>query len=163
MSCSFRKQMCQWGSAIILASAPFVSLASPPVDVPQAAPNFLQALSHGPEDLEVKATGENTYSVRKNAKAEHDKTCTQSGDARFVPSFKDGKAVGFKLFAVRPGSIYAKLGFQERDVVQSINGITLETPEKALEAYAQLDTAKRVVVAIDRGGTVIRKTYDVAR
>jgi len=33
-----------------------------------------------------------------------------------VPSFKDGRANGFKLFGVRPGGAYAKLGIQNGDL-----------------------------------------------
>jgi len=160
-SCSIRKQVWLWGSAFILAGAPFTTRASPPE--PRQGPPAPRAISHVPEDLEVKATGENTYEVRPNPNARHETTCTQPRDARIVPAFKDGKPVGFKLFSVRPGSLYTKLGLQERDIIQRVNGITLDSPERSLEAYAQLDTATRVEVDIDRGGTVIHKTYDVVR
>ena len=41
--------------------------------------------------------------------------------ARIVPSFKDGVAQGFKLFSIRPDSIYSKIGIQNGDVIKRIS------------------------------------------
>jgi general secretion pathway protein C len=46
--------------------------------------------------------------------------------ARIVPAFKGGVAVGFKLFSIRPDSIYGKAGLQNGDIVTSINGYDLQ-------------------------------------
>ncbi|MCP3102775.1 hypothetical protein LZ198_28250 [Myxococcus sp. K15C18031901] len=160
-SCSVRKQVWLWSSALLLASAPVVSRASPP-EPRQGRPAPLPG-DLIPDDLDVQATGEHTYQVRPKANAYHRRPCTPTQDARIVPAFKEGKPVGFKLFSVRPDSVFTKLGLQERDIIQAINGITLDSPGKVMEVYEQLDTATRVEVDLDRGGTPIRKTYAVAR
>ena len=71
---------------------------------------------------------------------------------RFVPDRKDGKLVGLRLFGIRPGSLLSTLGLQNGDRLESINGLEIASPEKALEAYARLSTAKRLSVRVVRLG-----------
>ncbi len=71
---------------------------------------------------------------------------------RVVPNLKDGKTQGFKLFAIRAGSILEALGFQSTDVVLSVNGAELSTPDQAVEAYAKLQDAAEVKFAVLRKG-----------
>jgi hypothetical protein len=44
-----------------------------------------------------------------------------TGQARLVPSFRDGAPVGMKIYAIRPGSLFAALGFRAGDLVTSID------------------------------------------
>jgi type II secretion system protein C len=86
---------------------------------------------------------------------------TLAGQARMVPAFREGKAQGFKLFSIRPGSLPAKLGLQNGDVLKRINGISLESPERALEAYVGLREARRVELDVERDGAPVLLTYDI--
>src|SRR5262249_26192539 len=43
-----------------------------------------------------------------------------SAGARVVPSMKNGTPWGFKLYAIRPGSVYAALGLQNGDTIHAI-------------------------------------------
>lgn len=110
----------------------------------------------------IKATSENEYEVPK---AEIDKTLSNLNDvamqARIVPAFKDGVAQGFKLFSIRPDSIYSKIGIQNGDVIKRINGYDLNSPEKALEIYSKLKEATRIDIEVERNGASVRKTYNV--
>jgi general secretion pathway protein C len=81
--------------------------------------------------------------------------------ARIVPAFKDGVAQGFKLFSIRPDSIYTKIGIQNGDVIRRINGYDLNSPEKALEIYSKLKEASRIDIEVERNGAVLQKTYNV--
>lgn len=72
--------------------------------------------------------------------------------ARLVPTVRDGKPVGFKLFAIRPGSLYARLGFVNGDLVTEINGHDLSTPDKALDALVATKGATRIELAVTRAG-----------
>lgn len=81
--------------------------------------------------------------------------------ARIVPAFKDGVATGFKLFSIRPDSLYAKIGIQNGDVIRRINGFEINSPEKALEAYTKLKESTRIELEVERNGQTVRKTYDV--
>ncbi len=110
----------------------------------------------------IKSVTENEYEVPR---AEIDKTLSNLNDvamqARIVPAFKDGVAQGFKLFSIRPDSIYTKIGVQNGDVIRRINGYDLNSPEKALEIYSKLKEASRIDIEIERNGSVVRKTYNV--
>ena len=81
--------------------------------------------------------------------------------ARVVPSIKNGAPNGFKLYAIRPGSVYAALGFQNGDTITSINGHDISSPDKALEAYSQLKTASSLDVSITRRGTDLVLHYSI--
>ncbi len=48
-----------------------------------------------------------------------------ASSVRTVPAVKDGKPAGFKLYAIRPGSLFARLGFLNGDTLVSINGFDL--------------------------------------
>jgi general secretion pathway protein C len=112
----------------------------------------------------VKSVGENKYQVQKS---ELDKTLSNLNDvamqARIVPAFKDGVATGFKLFSIRPDSIYSKIGVQNGDVIRRINGFEINSPDKALEAYAKLKDSTRVEIEIERNGSNITKSYDIVQ
>ncbi|MBN8226886.1 general secretion pathway protein GspC [Corallococcus macrosporus] len=81
--------------------------------------------------------------------------------ARVVPSFRDGRPVGFKLFSIREGSFYARLGLRNGDVLQRINGLDLDSPDKALEAFHTLRDSRRIELQIERDGAPVRKVFDV--
>ncbi|NNB87893.1 general secretion pathway protein GspC [Corallococcus exiguus] len=132
-----------------------VAAYTPPPTAPTATPT--NNLGNG-----IKSTGENEYEVPK---AEIDKTLSNLNDvamqARIVPAFKDGQAVGFKLFSIRPDSIYSKIGVQNGDVIRRINGFDMNSPEKALEIYSKLKDSSRIEIEIERNGAPIRKSYNV--
>lgn len=75
-----------------------------------------------------------------------------SRSARLVPSYKDGKAQGFKLFAIRPSSILASLGFKNGDTLARINGHELSSPDKALEVYTKIRDANKIECDLVRRG-----------
>lgn len=80
---------------------------------------------------------------------------------RIVPAFEGGKTIGFKLFSIAPGSLYARMGLQNGDIVTRINGHELTSPEKGLEIYAKLKDAKRVTVELKRRGAPATLTYSL--
>ncbi len=81
--------------------------------------------------------------------------------ARIVPSFKNGQANGFKLFSIRPDSLYSKIGIQNGDVIQRINGYDMNSPDKALEAYTKLRNAGALDLQIERGGQSLSYHYAI--
>jgi general secretion pathway protein C len=72
--------------------------------------------------------------------------------ARIVPEKEGDKVVGIRMFGIRPDSLLGTLGMQNGDRLQTINGIDMGSPEKALEAYSRLRTAERLTVTVNRGG-----------
>ena len=83
--------------------------------------------------------------------------------ARVVPAIKNGVEDGFKLYAIRPSSIFAKIGFTNGDTVHSINGLALTTPDNALEAYTKLKDATTVTVDITRRGKPIELVIQITK
>ena len=70
--------------------------------------------------------------------------------ARVVPAIANGKPSGFKLYAIRPGSIYARLGLANGDTLESINGFELTSADKALEVYTKLREATSLELVVVR-------------
>ncbi|HEX4449272.1 MAG TPA: type II secretion system protein GspC, partial [Kofleriaceae bacterium] len=81
--------------------------------------------------------------------------------ARVVPSVKDGKPHGFKLYAIRPSSVFAKLGLENGDTLVTINGFDLTTADKALEIYTKLRDATTIEIELERKGVRITIDYVV--
>jgi general secretion pathway protein C len=136
--------------AAVMPAVPQLAAAAPPTN-----PNA--NLGQG-----IRAVTDNEYEVPR---AEIDKTLSNLNDiamqARIVPAFKDGVAQGFKLFSIRPDSLYTKIGIQNGDVIKRINGFDLNSPEKALEIYSKLKDANRVDIELERNGASMRKTYSI--
>jgi general secretion pathway protein C len=81
--------------------------------------------------------------------------------ARVVPSMKNGKPDGFKLYAIRPSSAFAKLGLTNGDTLQSINGFELTSADKALEVYTKLREATSLEVEVTRRGKPVTLKYSI--
>ena len=81
--------------------------------------------------------------------------------ARVVPSMKNGKPDGFKLYAIRPSSAFAKLGLTNGDTLQSINGFDLTSADKALEVYTKLREATSLEVEVTRRGKPVTLKYSI--
>jgi general secretion pathway protein C len=72
--------------------------------------------------------------------------------ARVVPAFEEGTTIGVKLFSMRPGSFFQRLGFQNGDIITEVNGLPITSMERSLEAYEKLKDAKELLVDIKRRG-----------
>lgn len=81
--------------------------------------------------------------------------------ARVMPSSKNGEPDGFRLYAVRPSSVYAKLGFANGDTIHAINGFELNSMDKAMEVYAKLRDAGSLQVNLTRRGKPVTLNYTI--
>jgi hypothetical protein len=82
--------------------------------------------------------------------------------ARVVPAMKDGKPDGFKLYAIRPSSIFAALGLENGDTLNNIDGQDLGSADKALEVFTKLRDAKNAVkLTLARHGKPMTITYKI--
>ncbi len=81
--------------------------------------------------------------------------------ARVVPAVKNGKPDGFKLYAIRPSSVYAMLGLSNGDTLQAINGFELTSADKALEVYTKLREATSLQVQVQRRGKDMTLNYTI--
>jgi general secretion pathway protein C len=81
--------------------------------------------------------------------------------ARIVPSIKDGKANGFKVYAIRPNSVYAKIGLQNGDTLHAVNGFEISSPDKAFEVYGKVKSANSLSVSVTRRGQPATLNYTI--
>jgi general secretion pathway protein C len=138
------------------AAAPVVAAVVPPAG--DGSGDEMQAAV----DAGVKKIDDNHYEIDK---ALVDKVLANpmgvAKGARVVPAVKDGKPDGFKLYAIRPSSVYAKLGLQNGDTLQSINGFDLTSADKALEVYTKLREATSLEVDVTRRGKPVTLKYTI--
>lgn len=80
-------------------------------------------------------------------------------EVRVVPAFHGGRAEGFKVFGIRPGSTAMLLGLRSGDVITAVDGIPLTSPEYALQAYARARAVDRIVLAVKRRGAPMTLTW----
>jgi general secretion pathway protein C len=113
-------------------------------------------------DRGIKKTGEHTYEIqRATLESVLGNMSLLSRSARIVPEIRDGKAAGFRLYSVRPDGPFAKIGMQNGDVISSINGLEITSPEKALEVYAKLKSASHLSLGLERNGQRVTKDYGI--
>ncbi|HUS28518.1 MAG TPA: PDZ domain-containing protein [Kofleriaceae bacterium] len=83
--------------------------------------------------------------------------------ARVVPAVKNGQPSGIKLYAIRPSSVFAKLGFANGDTIEDINGVAITSADKALELYTKLPKLDQVKVTLTRRGNPMQLTITITK
>jgi general secretion pathway protein C len=99
-----------------------------------------------------------TFVIERHAM---EQVLTSPSSARIVPVFGEERMVGFKVFAIRPGSLFDRLGLRNGDTLRSINGRALTSPDRALEIYSQVKPADHVELAIQRRGRDLTLRYEI--
>jgi general secretion pathway protein C len=111
---------------------------------------------------QVKALGDNRFVI---ARAEVEKARANIGEllkqARLEPNIVNGQTSGFVVRMIQPRSLLGQLGLQVGDVVTQVNGVELNSPEKALQIFQQLREARRLSVDLLRGGQPLSLQYEV--
>jgi general secretion pathway protein C len=113
-------------------------------------------------DKGIKKVGENRYEVQHSTlDALLGNMGALSRAARIVPEMRDGKSIGFRLFSIKPDGPFGKIGLQNGDVISAINGLEMNSPDKALEVYTKLKTANHLSVGLERNGQKITEDYNI--
>ena len=81
--------------------------------------------------------------------------------AQMQPRITDGKTDGFMIRRLRRNSILNKLGLQRGDVVLNVNGMSLNSPEAALQIFQQLREARQITVGVERKGEAMTFSYEL--
>ncbi|HEY5284912.1 MAG TPA: type II secretion system protein GspC [Polyangia bacterium] len=146
----------------------FLDLLPPPKTAPLPPPRpatppaqpidaFSQELDRG-----IKKLGERRYEIhRSTLESVLGNLALLSRSARIVPEIRGGKTAGFRLFAVRPDGPFAKIGLQNGDVIASINGLEMTSPEKALAVYGKLKSASHLDLGLERNGQKVLSNYAI--
>jgi general secretion pathway protein C len=146
----------------------FLDLLTPPkaapVPPPRPAPPPAHPLDAFSEELDrgIKRLSEFRYEIKRGTlESVLGNLALLSRSARIVPEIRAGKPAGFRLFAVRPDGPFAKIGLQNGDVIASINGLEMTSPEKALEVYGKLKSASHLDLGLERNGQKVASDYTI--
>ena len=107
---------------------------------------------HGTREQAFQQGG--TITVRKSeidhAMSNMAKFLTQ---ARVQPFFSPGgTANGFIISRIQKGSIFQKMGMQNGDIIQSVNGQPIQGPGEVMELYKGLQSGSEITLNIKRRG-----------
>jgi general secretion pathway protein C len=80
------------------------------------------------------------------------------GRARVVPYYRGGQPYGFRVSDVAEGARIYELGVRSGDIIKSINGIPIRSPQDALNAYQELEKNTSVDLELERQGQTTRVT-----
>ena len=134
-------------------AAPKTAGATPPADDPDVEATLAAGIKKL-DDTHVQVSAKVIDLILGNPAA-------ISKGARIVPSMRDGKADGLKIYAIRPSSFYAQMGLANGDTLRTVNGIELTSADRALEAYTKLRVAKAFVLVLERRGKPLTLTVTV--
>ena len=77
------------------------------------------------------------------------------------PEKQGDDVVGLRITTLKPGTPLDALGIRAGDVLQSLDGIPLTSPDRMLQAYARVRTEERVRVVVLRDGRQLQLDYQV--
>ncbi len=81
--------------------------------------------------------------------------------ARVVPNFSAGKPDGFRVFSIVPDSFFSKIGLQNGDVLQRINGVEVKDPENFMKVFQQLKGETAVTLDLVRNSQKQTFAYEI--
>ena len=67
-----------------------------------------------------------------------------------------GKQIGYRLDFQAKGEVFTAAGLKSTDVITSINGIALNTPQKSMRALRGMRAAKQLNLVVSRNGADVR-------
>lgn len=110
----------------------------------------------------ISSLGDNRWSVSRDEVEKARGNLNQLlKSARLEPNIVNGQTEGFTVKMIRPKSLLAQLGIRRGDNVTRVNGVELNSPEKALQIFQQLREAKRLTVDLKRGSENLTYDYEV--
>jgi general secretion pathway protein C len=81
--------------------------------------------------------------------------------ARTVPYFTNGKRDGLRLFAIRAGSFYEKIGLKNGDILKTVNDNELNDPANALQIFEKLKSERNIAVKVNRNRQDLTLRYEI--
>ena len=141
------------------APPPVVAVAPVVEPTPEGDKDDLQASI----DSGIKKIDDNNYEIDRALvdKVLANPMAAVGKGARVVPAVKNGKPDGFKLYAIRPTSVYAKLGLTNGDTLDAVNGMELTSADKALEIYTKIKDSTSFELDVTRRGKPVTLKYTI--
>lgn len=111
----------------------------------------------------VTQSGENKFTVSKDLfdKSISDLEGLSKMGRALLHRGPDGEYDGYRLSAIRKGTLADSLGIKNGDIIQSVNGQPLTSMQAAMEAYNTMKTQTNFCFSVSRRGTPVEMCYDV--
>ena len=77
------------------------------------------------------------------------------------PQFEAGRANGFVIYSIEPGSVFERMGLRDGDVIQGINGKTFTTTQPVLDFYDALREGGTVSLDIQRDESKQKLLFEI--
>lgn len=120
-------------------------------------PATRQARAKRPAQREARGGKRNKLADRVSALRQPQNKRTTSAlysQARIVPEWEDGKMVGVRLNQVKPGSLYDEVGIESGDVIQSLNGIEIDSPQASSRLLTEFARADEFTIELADGEVI---------
>lgn len=159
------RPLCQLGMFVPPPSAtpqPAPVAAAPPPGDERPPPAPKSSISEEDLNQGITQVSDTSYTV---SRALLDKVLGAQSElmraARVIPYEENGKVVGVKVYGIRRAALLGKLGIQNGDILRTINGFDLSSPDSALEAYTKLREMDQFSIAMVRRGQPRTMEYSV--
>lgn len=141
-------------------------VAAPARPEPKRAASPTNARNAGLSDEELDDGIEKLSDTRFNIQRSLvDKVLANQGSlmktARVIPHEEGGRVVGVRLYGIRRTSLLGRLGIRNGDMLRTINGFDMTSPDSALEAYTTLRSADKLTLAIKRQNNDMTIEYNI--
>lgn len=73
-------------------------------------------------------------------------------DARLVPQVVNGEVEGFKIFAIKPNSLFSRVGLKNGDIVLKVNDTSLKQADQGFALFQAFQEDREIMVNFKRGG-----------
>ncbi|MCB0317179.1 MAG: hypothetical protein KDD56_00375 [Bdellovibrionales bacterium] len=81
--------------------------------------------------------------------------------ARAVPYFRDGRAIGLRMFAIKSDSLYQKLGLRNGDILKTVNENSLANIQEAMKLFETLKQERSIHVELERNKQDLEFRYSI--
>ncbi len=109
----------------------------------------------------IAALSEDRYRISRSMVREAIASPESLGSARVVMSSRGGRREP-RLYGVREGSVLARIGLRNGDVLKTVGEHDLGDPDGILAAYGELERARRLTLTVERDGATRTLEYAFA-
>ncbi len=110
----------------------------------------------------VRSAGDNRWLISQ-ATADDARTniAVQLRLAQLEPRITNGRTDGFLVRKLERSSLLTQMGIRRGDVILSVNNMTLDSPDKALQLLQQLREARQLTVDLERRNKPLTFAYEI--
>lgn len=125
-------------------------LYDPALNARQPQPN-ISGVSSAANTVDMRTDAQVTALAQNYREQLYQNPSSLADVIQVAPAMEGGKLVGYRISPGRDQSQFEKFGFKPGDIVTSVNGIGLEDPQKALELYNLIRSARDASITVRRG------------